>query len=189
MTHGAAFIVVPAAVGLIALACYAGVLGAAQAGHQQTAPAGVEVTDHTLKVITLNTGAYPVEGVDCRSESIVAEEDMHIVSVSHFIGVGAGTIPSDNGHILSTLPDNPWQKWADRATGMEPTGTRGYFGYCGRDYYSECAGIGDICWQENMPAGCYVLVEKWQRLYMHCYAAHGHEGPRMFHHAVRVYYW
>jgi hypothetical protein len=144
---------------------------------------------HALKTITLNTGAYAVAGRDTRSESIVAKDDMHIVALSHFNGVQTGSYPSDNGHVLSTSPDNPWVKWADAATGMEPTGTEGYFGYCGRDYYSECAGIQDIMWQESMPAGTYVLVQKGQTLYMHTYTGNGTGGERMYHHLVRVYYW
>jgi hypothetical protein len=90
--------------------------------------------------------------------------------------------------MLSTSPDNPWVKWEKAGTGMEPTGSTEYFAYAGRDYYGECSGIGDVCWQENMPAGCHVLVRKGQTLYMHCYAAHG-RGSAMFHHAVRIYYW
>ncbi|MFQ6130885.1 MAG: hypothetical protein ACE5R4_02505 [Armatimonadota bacterium] len=189
MTGRAAVLILAASVVALALAWYAGPW-AAPADGQARGKRGTAIADgHALKVITLNTGAYAVEGTDRRSVSIVAEEDMHIVGLSHFIGVQAGTIPSDNGHILSTLPDNPWEKWAEAGTGMEPTGTKGYFGYCGRDYYSECAGIGDILWHENMPPGCHFLVEKGQTLYMHCYAAHGLGAPHAFHHAVRVYYW
>jgi hypothetical protein len=144
--------------------------------------------EHSLSVVTINTGAYPVEGTDRRSQSMVARRDMHIVAISHFIGVQSGITPSDNGHLLSTRPDNPWVKWAHDQTGMEPTGEEGYFGYCGRDYYSECAGIQDVCWLETMPAGCHILVRKGEQLYMHCYASHG-RGRAMFHHAVRLYYW
>jgi hypothetical protein len=145
---------------------------------------------HALKTITLNTGAYAVEpGTDRRSESIVAAEDMHIVTISHFTGVQTGSFPSDNGHVLSLSPENPWEKWADAATGMEPTGTQGYFGYCGRDYYSECAGIQDIMWQELMPADCHVFVPQGATLYMHTYTGNGTGQGRMFHHLARVYYW
>ena len=144
--------------------------------------------EHELKVVTINTGAYAVEGTDRRSEKLIAPEDMHIVAISHFIGVQAGITPSDNGHLLSTKPENPWVRWQEAGTGMEPTGTTGYFGYAGRDYYAECSGIGDVCWLESFPAGCHILVRKGETLYMHCYAAHGH-GRAMFHHAVRIYYW
>jgi hypothetical protein len=143
---------------------------------------------HALQSITLNTGAYAVTGLDRRSVSIVAPVDMHIVSISHFTGVQSGTVPSDNGHLLSLLTDNPWEKWANDQTGMEPTGQTGYFGYCGRDYYTECAGIQDVQLLENLPAGTHFLVRKGERLYLHCYACHG-QGTRMFHHAVRLYYW
>jgi len=149
----------------------------------------VPVKEHALKTITLNTGAYPVEGTDRRSESIVAPEDMHIVSISHFTGVQTGGFPTDNGHVLSLLEENPWEKWKDAATGMEPTGTQGYFGYCGRDYYSECTGISDIMWQEQMPAGCHVLVPEGATLYMHTYTGNGSGRGLMFHHLARVYYW
>ncbi len=164
---------------------------AAQVGAQPRlrAIAAAQATrEHALRVVTINTGAYPVEGTDRRSEKIVATEDMHIVSLSHFIGVQSGIIPSDNGHVLSTNAENPWTKWQKAGTGMEPTGTFGYFGYAGRDYYAECSGIGDVCWQESMPAGCHMLVRKGETLYMHCYASHG-LGRAMFHHAVRAYYW
>ena len=149
----------------------------------------VPVREHALKTITLNTGAYGVGGIDRRSESIVAPEDMHIVAISHFTGVQTGGFPTDNGHVLSLLEENPWEKWKDAATGMEPTGTQGYFGYCGRDYYSECTGISDIMWQEQMPAGCHVFVPAGATLYMHTYTGNGSGRGLMFHHLARVYYW
>lgn len=173
------------AAGVAALAAYGGRVYAQSI--RKPAPAKAN-SEHALKVITMNTGAYSVNGMDKRSEKIVAAEDMHIVSVSHFIGVQSGVIPSDNGHMLSTSPDNPWVKWENAGTGMEPTGSTDYFAYAGRDYYGECSGIGDVCWQENMPAGCHVLIKKGATLHMHCYAAHG-RGNAMFHHAVRIYYW
>ncbi len=146
-----------AALGIAALVAY-GSRGQAQSARIPAHPAPAR--EHALKVITMNTGAYTVTGTDKRSEKIIAAEDMHIVSVSHFIGVQSGIIPSDNGHMLSTKPDNPWVKWEKAGTGMEPTGSTDYFAYAGRDYYGECSGIGDVCWQENMPAGCHVPVKK-----------------------------
>jgi hypothetical protein len=151
-------------------------------------------TEHALKVVTMNTGPYAIEpsgrtGPDRRSVQLMAVEDMHIVGLSHFTGVQAGTCPSDNGHVLSLKPENPWEKWAEAMTGMEPTGTTGYFGYCGRDYYTEVGGIGDIMWQELMPAGCHILVRKGETLYMHCYAYNPAGDARAFHHMVKVYYW
>lgn len=151
-------------------------------------PAG---QDRTLKSITFNTHAYGVEPakIDKRSVNITAEEDMHIVALEHFIGVGKGSL-SDNGHILSTKPDNPWVKWEQAGTGMEPTGETGYFGYCGRDYYSEVAGIGDIMAYESFPAGTHVLVRKGETLYVHCYAHNfSPQNTGYFHHMVRVLYW
>jgi len=146
--------------------------------------------EHAVKTITLNTSAFLVQpGADKRSEKIVAKEDMHIVAISHFTGVQSGAFPSDNGHVLSTSPENPWVKWESLATGMEPTGTEGYFGYCGRDYYSECTGITDVMWQEMLPAGCHVLIRKGETLYMHCYTGNGTGHPAMYHHLARVYYW
>lgn len=143
-----------------------------------------------LKTITINTMAYPVppETVDKRSESITAEEDMHIVAVEHFIGVSGGGYPTDNGHILSKNPENPWVKWEDKSTGMEPTGEKGYFGYCGRDYYSEVNGVSDVCVYESFPSG-YFLVKKGEKLYMHCYAANPTGKQVVFHHCVRLIYW
>lgn len=184
--HALRYVVLVAALAVLGFALH-GSVWAQQTGRMPRVRA---VEDHPLKTITLNTGAYSVDpGLDRRSEFIVAPEDMHIVSISHFTGVQAGAFPSDNGHVLSTSPDNPWERWADQATGMEPTGTEGYFGYCGRDYYSECSGIGDIMWQEIMPAGCYVLVRAGERLYMHTYTGNGTGAPRMYHHLARIYYW
>jgi len=151
----------------------------------EAAPAG-----HALKSITINTQAYPVDakGIDRRSGSITAPEDMHIVGIEHFIGV-QGAAWSDNGHILSLSPDNPWTKWADAGTGMEPTAAQGYFGYSGRDYYTEVGGIGDVVQYEMFPAGTHFLVPAGRELYLHCYANNFLDGTRMFHHAVRLLYW
>jgi len=186
MRKSAAVVVV-----LMVLVSTMAVLGSAVLAQQRERLRAAPVPEgHALKTVTLNTGPYSVgPGSDRRSESIVADEDMHIVALSHFTGVQSGSFPSDNGHVLSTLPDNPWEKWADSTTGMEPTGTRGYFGYCGRDYYAECAGIDDVMWQELLPAGCYVLVRQGETLYMHTYTGNGTGSPRMYHHLVRVYYW
>jgi len=147
--------------------------------------------EHALKAVTLNTQAYLVgpAKADKRSMTITAEEDMHIVALEHFTGVGKGSW-SDNGHILSTAPDNPWVKWEKAGTGMEPTGAKGYFGYCGRDYYSECKGINDVMAYESFPSGTHVLVRRGETLYMHCYAANfSPQQPGGFHHMVRVLYW
>ena len=147
--------------------------------------------ERSLRSITFNTHAYGVEGakIDKRSEKITAEEDMHIVALEHFIGVGKGSW-SDNGHVLSASSDNPWVQWEAAGTGMEPTGTPGYFGYCGRDYYSEVAGIGDIMAYESFPAGTHVLVRRGETLHMHCYAHNfSPESTGYFHHMVRVLYW
>lgn len=146
---------------------------------------------HALKSVTFNTHAYGVEPakIDKRSIKIVPQRDMHIVALEHFIGVGKGSL-SDNGHILSTSPDNPWVKWEKAGTGMEPTGIEGYFGYCGRDYYSEVDGIDDIMAYESFPAGTHVLVHKGETLYVHCYAHNfSPERTGYFHHMVRVLYW
>jgi hypothetical protein len=72
-----------------------------------------------LKSITFNTQAYAVGPgkIDKRAHQIVAGEDMHIVALEHFTGVGKGSW-SDNGHILSTNSDNPWAKWEGAGTGM-----------------------------------------------------------------------
>ncbi|MGB9717128.1 MAG: hypothetical protein ACP5PQ_00490 [Thermoproteota archaeon] len=51
---------------------------------------------------------------------------MLIVAIGHFIGVSAGGFPTDNGHILSKSPENPWVKWSGKGTGMEPTGEKCY---------------------------------------------------------------
>ncbi|MGQ9629318.1 MAG: hypothetical protein ACUVXI_03255 [bacterium] len=143
-----------------------------------------------LKVITLNTLPYSIAPKECdrRSESVIADEDMHIVALEHFIGVGKGSW-SDNGHILSKSPENPWVKWGETAVGMEPTGTKGYFGYCGRDYYSEVSGSGDVTMYESFPPGCYFLVKKGEKLYMHCYSSNFMDKESAFHHAVRLIYW
>ena len=150
------------------------------------------LAERELKVVTLNTSAYEVSAKtsDKRSESITADEDMHIVALEHFIGVSGRGYYSDNGHILSKNPDNPWVKWAaPHPSGMEPTGAKGYFGYCGRDYYSEVSGISDILFYESFPSGHYFLVRKGEKLYMHCYAGNFTEKTVGFHHAVRVIYW
>jgi len=149
-------------------------------------PAGWE--GRALKSVTLNTGKYMVsKGVnDRRSVKITAEEDIHIVALEHFVGVSRGAF-SDNGHILSTKPENVWLMERG-APGMEPNGTTGYFGYCGRDYYSECAGIGDVTAYERFPAGTHVLIRKGETLYMHCCGAPGPQNGQ-FHNMVRVLYW
>lgn len=159
---------------------------------QSAAPReGAGPQGRALKSITFNTHAYPVDPatIDKRSIQIVAQDDMHIVALEHFIGVGKGSL-SDNGHILSTKPDNPWVRWEQAGTGMEPTGTTGYFGYCGRDYYSEVAGVGDIMAYETLPAGTHVPVRRGETLYVHCYAHNfSPENVGYFHHMVRVLYW
>ena len=159
---------------------------------QGPAPADPPVLhERALKAITFNTQAYGVDPAktDKRSMQITAEEDMHIVALEHFIGVGKGSL-SDNGHILSTAADNPWVKWEEAGTGMEPTGVAGYFGYCGRDYYSEVAGIADVMAYEPFPAGTHVPVRAGETLYMHCYACNfSPEHVGYFHHMVRVLYW
>jgi len=143
-----------------------------------------------LKSVTINTSAYTVDpgAIDRRSLELKASETMHIVEIEHFNGVQKSAW-SDNGHLLSLLPENPWEKWKDAGTGMEPTGTTGYFGYCGRDYYSEVSGIADIQLNEFFPAGTHFLVPAGQSLYMHCYANNFLDQPKMFHHAVRIIYW
>jgi hypothetical protein len=156
----------------------------------RTEPAG-SGAPKALKVITMNTQAYPVGGkaIDKRSISITADEDMHIVGVEHFCGVQKG-IWSDNGHVLSLKAENPWVKWEKDGTGMEPTGERGYFGYCGRDYYTEVGGIGDVEQFEMFPAGTHFFVPAGAKIYLHCYAANfGSEQTAMFHHAVRLLHW
>ena len=152
--------------------------------------ADVGPSGKALKSVTINTQAYSVEphAVDRRSASITADEDMHIVGIEHFVGVQGGAW-SDNGHILSLSPDNPWTKWADAGTGMEPTAAKGYFGYSGRDYYSEVSGIGDVTQYQMFPAGTYFLVPADAKLFMHCYANNFLDAPKMFHHAVRLLYW
>ena len=54
---------------------------------------------------------------------------MHLVAIEHFIGVNGGAF-SDNGHVLSKSSVDPWVEW--EGTKMEPTGAKGYFGYCGQ---------------------------------------------------------
>ncbi len=143
-----------------------------------------------LSAVTLNTQAYRIgaRAVDTRSEKIIAARDMHVVALEHFTGVQQGRW-SDNGHILSLRDRNPWEAWREAGTGMEPTGEEGYFGYCGRDYYSEASGIQDVMAYETFPAGTYFLVPCGAPLYLHCYAANFGKEPTAFHHAVRVLYW
>lgn len=150
----------------------------------------VNYPERPLGAITMNTQAYTVApgGIDRRSIELEAPEDLHIVAIEHFIGVQREGW-SDNGHILSLSPENPWAKWSEAGTGMEPTGTQGYFGYCGRDYYSEASGIGDIELYEPFPSGTYFLVPKGAKLYLHTYANNFRESPQTFHHAVRLIYW
>ena len=72
---------------------------------------------------------------------------------------------------------------------MEPTGTKGYFGYCGRDYYREVGGINDVTVYETFPSGHYVSVRRGETLYLHCYG-NGFAGKdTVFHHTVRLVYW
>jgi len=151
---------------------------------------GAAPPSRPLAAVTLNTGAYSVGpgAIDRRTQSIAAERTMHIVAIEHFTGVQGGAW-SDNGHILSLDPANPWEKWKDAGTGMEPTGAEGYFGYCGRDYYSEVGGIPDVTTYEAFPSGTHILVPAGARLYMHMYAHNFLEKESAFHHAVRVLYW
>jgi hypothetical protein len=146
--------------------------------------------DRALKSITINTNAYAVDagGTDRRTVNLAVPADMHIVAIEHFNGVQKGAW-SDNGHILSLLPDNPWVKWQGAGTGMEPTGATGYFGYCGRDYYSEVSGIADIASYEAFPAGTHVFVPAGATIYLHTYANNFLDRPQMFHHTVRLLYW
>ena len=73
---------------------------------------------------------------------------------------------------------------------MEPTGTAGYFGYCGRDYYGEIGGIQDVMAYETFPGGTHILVPRDETLHMHCYANNFTTEPTgYFHHAVRLLYW
>jgi len=143
-----------------------------------------------LKSITINTEAYIVKGrtVDRRSSHVKADEDMHIVGIEHFTGVQGGAW-SDNGHVLSLRSENPWTRWEKAGTGMEPTGQKGYFGYCGRDYYCEVGGIGDVTQYEMFPAGTYFFVPAGQKVYLHCYANNFNATPKAFHHTVRLLYW
>jgi hypothetical protein len=150
-----------------------------------------EPAQRALKSLTLNTGAYGVAKgqIDRRAVSITAKDDMHIVAIEHFVGVGMGT-HSDNGHMLSLSTENPWTKWESAGTGMEPTGTEGYFGYCGRDYYGAIGGIQDVMAYEMFPGGTHILVPRGETLHMHCYANNFTTEPTgYFHHAVRVLYW
>ncbi|MFH1923480.1 MAG: hypothetical protein ABIP48_26770 [Planctomycetota bacterium] len=175
---------------LLTLAIALLAIGALATQNRAPAPRGPSV-GRALKSVTFNTHAYGVAPgtIDKRSIQITAEEEMHIVALEHFIGVGKGAL-SDNGHILSTKPENPWVQWEQAGTGMEPTGTAGYFGYCGRDYYSEVGGIGDIMAYETFPAGTFVPVRDGETLYVHCYAhSFSPESEAFFHHMVRVLYW
>jgi hypothetical protein len=150
---------------------------------------GRAIEEEALRSITINSLLeVPPRETERWSEKLDVGEDMHIVSLEHFIGVGKGGW-SDNGHILSKSPINPWIRWKVKPTGMEPTGTGGYFGYCGRDYYAEVGGITDVNTYESFPAGKYFLVERGEALYMHCYASNFVDGVVAFHHAVRVIYW
>jgi hypothetical protein len=149
----------------------------------------VEV-ERPLKSVTINTGAYrviPTE-IDRRSVELAAPERMHIVAIEHFNGVQKGGW-SDNGHLLSLRPENPWVRWQEAGTGMEPTGETGYFGYCGRDYYTEVGGIDDIVSYEAFPTGTFFLVPEGETLYLHTYAHNFLDTPQAFHHAVRLLYW
>ncbi len=180
----------------VALGTVVVAVAASQRKDSDAAPASPAAPrEHSLKCVTFNTGGYGVArrklGIDKRSISITADEDMHIVALTHFIGVNGGSF-GDNGHIFSTSPDNPWVKWEDAGTAMEPTGTKGYFGYCGRDYYAECAGIYDIMAYQTFPAGTYIFVRKGETLYMHCYACLSSKSAAergVAHHKVEVYYW
>ena len=168
------------------------VLGVTQlgAGTGAEGPAGSSV-DKPLQSVTINTQAYAVKpgGVDRRSADITAERDMHIVGIEHFTGVQGGAW-SDNGHILSLSDANPWTKFADAGTGMEPTGAKGYFGYSGRDYYTEVGGIGDVVQYEMLPAGTHFFVPRGKKLHLHMYACNfSGDQAKMFHHAVRLLYW
>ncbi|MBP8130337.1 MAG: hypothetical protein KA184_12230 [Candidatus Hydrogenedentes bacterium] len=149
-----------------------------------------EPVTQQLRSITINTQAYSVApgGIDRRTARIVAPEDMHIAGIEHFNGVQKGGW-SDNGHLLSLVAENPWEEWADAGTGMEPTGAQGYFGYCGRDYYTEVGGIGDVVQYEMLPGGTCFHVPKGGAIYLHCYANNFLDRPQMFHHAVRLLYW
>ena len=91
--------------------------------------------------------------------------------------------------MLSLRPENPWTRWQAARTGMEPTGETGYFGYCGRDYYSEVSGISDIMAYETFPAGTHVFVPRGATLHLHTYANNFLSTPQSFHHAVRLLYW
>ncbi|MBN1442531.1 MAG: hypothetical protein JXA90_07470 [Planctomycetes bacterium] len=150
----------------------------------------VRQPERPLKSITINTMAYAVEPgqVDRRSVELRAPEDLHVVAVEHFNGVQKGGW-SDNGHLLSLDPANPWEKWKDAGTGMEPTGAAGYFGYCGRDYYTEVGGIDDVIIYEAFPCGTHFFVPRGAALYLHTYANNFLSTTQHFHHAVRLLYW
>ena len=142
-----------------------------------------------LGSITINSLLEIAPGENKRwSERLDPGENLHIVALEHFIGVGKGGW-SDNGHILSKSGVNPWVEWVENPTGMEPTGTKGYFGYCGRDYYTEVGGITDVNTYEAFPTGHHFLVMKGEALYMHCYGSNFTDRPVAFHHAVRAIYW
>ncbi|MBN1420175.1 MAG: hypothetical protein JXP34_15455 [Planctomycetes bacterium] len=150
----------------------------------------MEIAEHPLKSITINTQAYTVApgGTDRRTANVVAPEEMHIVAIEHFNGVQKGAW-SDNGHILSLSNENPWVKWQDAGTGMEPTGATGYFGYCGRDYYTEVGGIDAVCQYEAFPSGSHVYVPAGAEVFLHTYANNFRDVSQAFHHAVRLLYW
>jgi hypothetical protein len=142
-----------------------------------------------LRSVTINSLIEILpRGTERWSEELDQGETMHIVALEHFIGVGKGGW-SDNGHMLSKNPVNPWIEWKEKPTGMEPTGTEGYFGYCGRDYYTEVGGITDVNTYEAFPVGHHFLVGEGEKLYMHCYGSNFNERPVAFHHAVRVLFW
>ncbi len=149
----------------------------------------LHMVENKLRSITINSLVDVPGGKTKRwSEKLRPQDQMHIVALEHFIGVEKGGW-SDNGHILSRNPVNPWNEWKDRATGMEPTGTEGYFGYCGRDYYAEVGGIPDVNTYEAFPAGCHFLIERGEALFMHCYASNFKDKQIAFHHAVRILFW
>ena len=157
----------------------------------KSAPKPIRVRgEHALRSVTINTGAYTVapKTIDRRTAALLATEEMHIVAIEHFNGVQRGAW-SDNGHMLSLSPENPWVKWADAGTGMEPTGAAGYFGYCGRDYYTEVGGIPDVTAYEAFPAGTHVHIHRGATVHLHTYAHNFGDAPQAFHHTVRLLYW
>lgn len=173
---------------LVCVVLGAGVMLGSAASPQ--AEGGADAGHRALKSVTINTQAYTVagKGVDLRSVGIAARQDMHIVGIEHFTGVQGGAW-SDNGHMLSLREENPWSKWGKASTGMEPSAQEGYFGYCGRDYYSEVGGIDDVMAYEMFPAGTHVFVPAGKKIYMHCYANNFLDQPKAFHHTVRLLYW